>query len=395
MKKYLMIFAAALTALVSCSKDNYIAGPGGSGSGGSSSEEEQTTEIADKIDGRVALAYCTYYGTRIPDCRYITNINYGFAELYVVNGVYKGFKLQGAYDKNTNPETRFSKIVALKKQYPDLKISISFTHTVANYDNSQGGGFSAMAKTEEGRKAFAKDCLAFLNKWGIDGIDIDWEFPGLSWSGHACDTEVDVENFTLLMKQLRETLGSRYLLTYAGYVMDKKSDSSGNRYIDIKAVEPYVDFVNIMTYDIASGAEGQHQSPLKKASNYWDCDRAVKAYLNAGVPASKLVLGIPFYARHAWDNSDGYKGCVDYDDFGTEFPTSKGFKIDNWDSEGQVPYVTKDGKYWAGYDNVRSIGIKADWIREKGMMGLMYWDYGADDSQGTLRNAVWNSVMKK
>ena len=71
-----------------------------------------------------------------------------------------------------------------------------------------------------------------------------------------------------------------------------------------------------------------------------------------------------------------------------------GFKVDNWDDKGLVPYVTKDGKMWAGYDNPKSIGLKAEKILSMGMKGLMFWDYDADDSAGTLRNAVWNSVMK-
>ncbi len=88
---------------------------------------------------------------------------------------------------------------------------------------------------------------------GIDGIDMDWEFPGLSWSGdpNAYDATVDVANHVLLMRQLRETLGTQYLLTYAGYCMDKQPITGGWRYIDIAAVAPpYVDFVNIMTYDL-------------------------------------------------------------------------------------------------------------------------------------------------
>ena len=65
-----------------------------------------------------------------------------------------------------------------------------------------------MAKSETDRKKFAQDCLDFCKKWGIDGIDIDWEFPGLSWDKSvANDTSCDVENYTLLMAQLRETLG--------------------------------------------------------------------------------------------------------------------------------------------------------------------------------------------
>ena len=378
----LLTFALAAMLAFSCTEDPYQAGPGGDGT-----SDGSTVSRAERKEGRIALGYCTYYGSATLDPAVLTHINYAFAELYVRDGKYVGFKLQGN-------ESRFQQIVNVKKQHPELKLCLSFSHTVANSDNYQAGGFSVMSSTEEGRKAFAEDCLAFVRKWGIDGIDIDWEFPGISWSGHACDPAHDVENYTLLMKQLRATLGNQYLLTYAGYVMNVQGTPDNGRFIDIAAVDPYVDFVNIMTYDIAAGSEGQHQSAWKRPDYYWDCVRAIDAYLSAGVSPSKLVLGIPFYARHAWDNSDGYKGCVDYGKFATEYPASKGFKIDNWDEKGQVPYITKDGKMWAGYDNPKSIGLKAENILKMGMKGFMYWDYDADDSAGTLRNAVWNAIMK-
>ena len=375
MKKLFTLMALAVAVLfVGCEGDDYQRGQT------SGDDTEQTNDLLPAKDGRVAIAYVTYYGKAIPDPMLMTHINYAFAELYVKDGVYKGFKLQGSED-------RFRQVVALKKKNPNLKISLSFSHTVTNDDNSQGGGFSALAKSDEYRKAFAKDCRDFCSKWGIDGIDIDWEFPGLSWSGHACDPAVDVENHVLLMKQLRETLGTRYLLTYAGYVKDVTESDGGRRYIDIAAVDPYVDFVNVMTYDM--DAAPHHQSALRDKSAYVDCERAIKAYTDAGVAASKLVLGIPFYGRISFDKSPG---AIDYNKI--ILLDKNDYKIDNWDSDANVPYVTYKGTYYCGYDNEKSIAIKGDWIRSLGMKGMMYWDYNADDNQHTLCKAVWQAVMK-
>lgn len=369
----MMAMLAAL-AFVGCSEDPYQKGQS------SGSEEEEVEELLPAKDGRVVIAYVTYYGKAIPDPTLMTNINYAFAELYVKDGVYQGFKLQGN-------EERFRQVVALKKKNPKLKISLSFSHTVSNSDNSQGGGFSAMAKSDTYRKAFAKDCRDFCSKWGIDGIDIDWEFPGLSWSGHACDPSVDVENHVLLMKQLRETLGTRYMLTYAGYVKDVTAATGGRRYIDIAAVDPYVDFVNVMTYDMDEAPN--HQSALRDKSAYYDCERAIKSYTDAGVSPSKLVLGIPFYGRHSFDSSPS---AIDYNKI--ILLDKSIYKIDNWDSNASVPYVTENGKYYCGYDDPKSIAIKGDWIRSLGLKGMMYWDYNADDNQHTLCKAVWQATMK-
>ena len=375
MKRFFAIVAIATAMMIaSCSEDPYQSGIQSGG------ENDESEELLPAKDGRVAIAYVTYYGKAIPDPMLMTHINYAFAELYVKDGVYKGFKLQGNED-------RFRQVVALKKKNPNLKISLSFSHTVTNDDNSQGGGFSALAKSDEYRKAFAKDCRDFCSKWGIDGIDIDWEFPGLSWSGHACDPSVDVENHVLLMKQLRETLGTRYMLTYAGYVKNVIETDEGRKYIDIAAVDPYVDFVNVMTYDM--DAAPHHQSALRDKSAYVDCERAIKAYTDAGVAASKLVLGIPFYGRISFDKSPG---AIDYNKI--ILLDKNDYKIDNWDSDANVPYVTYKGTYYCGYDNEKSIAIKGDWIRSLGMKGMMYWDYNADDNQHTLCKAVWQAVMK-
>ena len=238
------------------------------------------------------------------------------------------------------------------------------------------------------RKQFAQDCKAFVSSEGIDGIDIDWEFPGMTFSSNAYDELVDVENFTLLMKDLRAALGQSTLLTYAGYCMDKRPQGEGYKYIDVKAVDPYVDYVNIMAYDLVDAP--QHQSALNKPSNYWDCQRSVDEYLNAGVSADKLVLGIPFYGRADFNAG----GSINYRDI-LNLSKDDGYVIENWDTEGNVPYVTKNGSFYCGYDNPRSIAAKGEWILKNGMKGMMFWDYEGDDTMGTLRKALWNAVMKK
>lgn len=342
---------------------------------------EPDVALNPRIEGRHATAYVTYYGSLIPDPEAMTHINYAFAELYVRDGVYQGFKVQGNL-------SRFEQIASLKNENPDLKICLSFSHTVANNDNKQDGGFSAMCKSEAGRRAFAEDCLAFLKKYNLDGVDLDWEFPGLSWSGAACDPSCDTDNYVLLVKQLRETLGTSYTISYAGYCSDKTSVSGGYRYVDIKGMDPYVDYVNIMAYDLDEAPH--HHSALNDTRAYKDCNRAVNAYLSAGVQPDKLVLGLPFYGRHSFSTSPtaiSYKKILQLDRYQ--------YRRNQWDDKASCPFVaTMGGAFYCGYDNPRSIGLKGAWVREKGMLGLMYWEYDQDDAKGTLRKAVWNAVMQ-
>lgn len=372
LRYYLMAAAAAMIiGFVSCHDDDYQKSikP-------APDEGNDDTELAEAVDGRIVLGYATYYGAKLPNPSLVTHINYAFAEVYVKDGVYQGFKLRN--------EDTFDKVVALKKVNPKLKVLLSFNNNVENSDNVLDKGFSAIAASDQGRTDFAKDCLDFVRQKGIDGIDMDWEFPGMTWGSDYFDPINDVDNFTLLMEQLRATLGNNYLLTYAGYVMDVSVNDAGEKkYIDVAAVEPYVDFVNLMTYDIDAGTKPQN---ALTSSKVWDITKTVNVYLNAGYPASKLVIGLPFYVRHSF----GSGGTVHYRDLES---LGAGYKTDNWDSEAQVPYVSLNGTYWGSYDDERSIGIKGKWAVEKGLAGLMYWEASEDDALYTLSKAAWNAVM--
>ncbi len=385
MRKLLTLALAFLTlAFVACGDDDPIPEPQPEPTPDKEQQQEDKfypDELYPAVDGRVVVSYVTYYGSAIPDVRYMTHINYAFAELVEEDGVYQSFKLKGK-------ESRFKQIVDLKKKKPSLKILLSFAGGTSDdkyTPENKFGGFSAMTKSDTDRKKFAQDCLDFCKKWGIDGIDIDWEFPGLSWYDDVeYDTSCDVENYTLLMKQLRETLGNDYLLTYAGYVFDMSTlDDGGHRYIDIRAVDPYVDWVNIMTYNMTS----QAHSALNNPKLWVDCKRAVKHYTEKGIAASKLVLGVPFFGdgEVTWT----YKSIIAKD--------KTKYKIDNWDAASSVPYVTEiaTGKRLCAYDNPKSIVMKGDFARGSGLKGMMSWEYDQDDAKLTLNKAMWQATMKK
>lgn len=336
---------------------------------------DTTGELIPRENDNIVLAYVTYYGAdrdrrkidKSPaayDC--VTHINYAFCELYVRDSVYQKFALQGS-------ESRFREVLQLKEKNPNLKILVSFTHCVDNDDNFQAGGFSVMSADSAQRRHFAEDCLAFCQKWGIDGIDIDWEFPTISWSGHACSPE-DSKNYTLLMKQLRETLGSDYLLTYAGY-------PENNGWIDNMAVEPYVDWVNVMCYDLCS-APSPHNAI--QCSGYWDIRRTLQDYQKVGYPMNKLVLGIPFYGRHDWGDGEYH-----YSKILTLTSNQPSVYSIAWNDTWKVPYMKKNGAMFCSFDDPRSIRIKSDWVFEHGWRGLMYWEASGDDNNRSLARACW------
>lgn len=335
----------------------------------------RTDSLIPVDNDKIVLAYCAYYSSdRLPNPECVTHINYMGAEVYMPDSVYSCFKIKGQ-------ESRFKKVVALKKKNPNIKICLSFSHCVENGDNKQSGGFSVLSAHPEMRKQFAKDCRAFVEEWGIDGIDMDWEFPTVSYSGHHKDP-ADKANFTLLMKDLREALGNDYLLTYAADVM-------GERYIENNNIEPYVDYINVMCYDLCS-APSPHNA--MSCSGYWDIMRTYNSYVKNGYNMSKFVLGVPFYGRHTYDDGEWYYWKL------KSYTTSKSMSDiwkEYWSDTWKVPFVKKDGVFWCSFENERSIDLKGQWVNEKGLGGMMYWEASGDDSKYTLSHAVWNAMKTK
>jgi len=344
MKKIKMMMAAALGVLVSC---------------GSVKSGEEV--VAASRESKVVVAYVTSWSEVMPDPQYMTHINYAFGH---VNESFNGVKIDN--------EERLRQIVDLRKQKPELKVLLS----IGGWGS---GRFSEMAANDEYRRAFAADCDRVVKEFALDGIDIDWEYPTSSMANISSSPD-DTENFTLLMQDIRAAIGNEKELTLATV--------ASARYIDFKAILPSVDFVNIMAYDMASAPK--HHSALYPSGHSGDItsDGAVTAHLKAGVPPSKLVMGMPFYGR----GGDGYPSFQDYNKVGN---TDTQY-TEKWDEVAQVPYLAdKNDTLVFGFENPRSLAIKCQYILDKDLLGGMYWDYSGDNEQGDLRRTVAENLLGK
>lgn len=336
--------AAALGVLVSC---------------GSVKSGEEV--VAASRDSKVVVAYVTSWSEVMPDPQYMTHINYAFGH---VNESFNGVKIDN--------EERLRQIVDLRKQKPELKVLLS----IGGWGS---GRFSEMAANDEYRRAFAADCDRVVKEFALDGIDIDWEYPTSSMANISSSPD-DTENFTLLMQDIRAAIGNEKELTLATV--------ASARYIDFKAILPSVDFVNIMAYDMASAPK--YHSALYPSGHSGDItsDGAVTAHLKAGVPPSKLVMGMPFYGR----GGDGYPSFQDYNKVGN---TDTQY-TEKWDEVAQVPYLAdKNDTLVFGFENPRSLAIKCQYILDKDLLGGMYWDYSGDNEQGDLRRTVAENLLGK
>ena len=300
---------------------------------------------------RVVVAYVTSWTQTIPDPTVMTHINYAFGH---VNDSFDGVRID-------NPD-RLRMIVDLKKQNPKLRVLLS----VGGWGS---GRFSEMAASDKNRLLFAKDCRRVVDDFGLDGIDIDWEYPTQSSAGISSSPD-DTKHFTLLMRDLRKELGNK-LLTCA-------TIASGE-YIDFRSCISYIDMVNVMSYDM--GNPPYHHSALypSEITNWMTTSAAIEAHLKAGVPCEKLVMGMPLYGR----GKQGYT---------TEPDSTKGV-TERWHEQSMVPYlVDAQGNLVMGFENERSIGIKCQYIIDHRLRGGMYWEYG-DEHQEKLRNTICRILM--
>lgn len=308
----------------------------------------------------VVLAYVTSWTNDVPDPTFLTHINYAFGH---VNEEFNGVRIDN--------EERLKLIVGLKEKKPELKVLLS----IGGWGS---GRFSEMAADEIHRRSFSADCQRIVKQFDLDGIDLDWEYPTSSLARISSSPD-DMGNFTLLVRNIREEIGIDKLLTFAS--------SANARYVDFRAVEPYLDFVNIMTYDLNNPSNDPypyHNAGLYRSEHTWSLsvDEAIIAHIDSGMPPNKLTLGIPFGGK-------GLRG-VRFGNIDSQIDYSK-----QWDENAKAAYLADaNGNFVHSYEEPRAIALKCEYLHDKGLLGAMFWQYSADDSLGTLRKAVYNGVMK-
>lgn len=262
--------------------------------------------------------------------------------------------------------------------------------SVGGWEDS--GNFSEVAGTEAGRIRFAHSCLQQIRTYGFDGIDIDWEYPG--YADHR-GRPVDKENFTLLLRVLKDSLDNfgdlmqrRYLLTAAF-----PANGSVMANYDMESIAVLLDELNIMTYDFCGPWDSLsgHNAPLyapSEADSLRNVDAAFKLFTHTlKVPSEKINLGVPFYghsftnctslfSRHSGADTLHFskEGMFYYD-----VVPLLGECTRTWDDKAKVPYlICNSWKTLISYDDPESIGYKARYVLDNRARGLIIWEITGD-----------------
>ncbi len=310
--------------------------------------------------------------------------------------------------------SNFAALAELKKAHPHLRTLISIGGWGA-------GGFSDAALTEASRKRLVDSCMAlFFEKYAgsFDGVDIDWEFPVSGGPSELAHRPQDRANMTKLAQAFRVALDARgrkrgqpMLLTAALAAGRLQTDGPYDpaASYDLPALAKVFDFINLMSYDMGTGFSAVstfnaplHEvpgDPLAPELRRWNnVAGAVQYYREHGVPADKLVLGVPFYGRGfkvTGDAPDGlyqpYSAPADAGDWRVikaRYLDQPGW-TKHWQPQAQSPWLYNAGKkIFISYEDPRSIGLRAQFAREQGLAGVFMWELTGDDEQASLLNAM-------
>jgi chitinase len=309
----------------------------------------------------------------------------------------------------------FNQLRKLKQLYPHIRVLLSI------------GGWTESARFSdaalpENRAAFVTSCIdkfilgnlaPGVSAAGVfDGLDIDWEYPGRC--GATCDYRAeDGVNFTALLQEFRSQLDQAEALIGAAsgsapellLTIAAPASTYNAEPLDIAAIHPYLDWMNLMTYDFHGSWESDgptnHHAHLFPTScdgpdDTWTA-KSVATYLDAGVPSGKLLVGIPFYGR-GWRGvaavNDGFcqaargvprgtyeKGVDDYAVLATESKPSY------YDAEAGAHWTFDGQEFWT-FDDPQTLQWKVDFIRSEDLRGTMFWEMSGDSDTGELIRAL-------
>ncbi|WP_332912802.1 glycoside hydrolase family 18 protein [Algoriphagus boritolerans] len=264
-------------------------------------------------------------------------------------------------------------------------------------------GFSDAVLTAERRKKLTDSGIAFLQKYKLDGLDFDWEYPALQGDNNVVRPE-DKENFVAMLKSFREALDSlssvddkHYLSTIASGGFRKYLELN-----DLKEAQKYLDFVNIMAYDFYTAGDsvtGHHANLYPSGAKGRSAQTTVEEHIEFGVPASKLVLGVPFYGRMWKSVNPQDNGLFQSGKFEMGIPYQQVFALSKnsaysrfWDVKAGAPYLfsLKDSTYIT-YEDAESIGLKMKFVKENGLAGAMFWEM-SEDNTGALLDALHEAL---
>jgi len=300
--------------------------------------------------------------------------------------------------------------VGLKKMNSKVKVLLA----LGGWNDSAGDKYSRLVNNSTAREKFVKSILSFLKKYKFDGLDLDWEYPKCWQTACTKGPDSDKKAFAQLTKELKDAFKPHNLLLTAAVSPSMKVIDQG---YEVPTLAENLDYINLMAYDYHGAWEkfASHHSPIypRVESKEFDpndhefnVNTSVSHWLKLGMPAKKIILGVPFYGRSFYleKPADSYKtfGFGEKARSGGEaglftrekgylayYEICKGLKDKSWtkhrDHQSKLAFATKSNQ-WVGYDDIQAMREKSEFIIRRKLGGAMVWAVDLDDFRGICCN---------
>jgi len=257
--------------------------------------------------------------------------------------------------------------------------------------------FSSMASTSTSRANFISQAIRYCDTFQWDGVDLDWEYPGAV--DRSCGP-ADVANFQSLLSEFRTAIQQHAKQTGKTLLLTLAAPAAPANIANFKpgASAAFVDWINLMSYDFHGDWDGKtgFNTPMTDSSGaQFSVTQSVQNYLNAGVPPSKLVVGMATYGRSfalssascavgTVANSGGAQSCTNTPGTLAYYEAASYLKLPGtqslFDATTQSTYACNlDTNMWISYDDVKSLSYKMALVNKLGLAGGMVWTLDFDD----------------
>ncbi|KAI0467970.1 glycosyl hydrolases family 18-domain-containing protein [Xylaria cf. heliscus] len=280
----------------------------------------------------------------------------------------------------------FSPFTALKEKYNGLQTWVSVGGWSFTDPGPTQEAFSTMTSTSANRAKFIQALVKFMNQYGFDGIDLDWEYPQADDRGGQAG---DMANYVLLAKEIKAGIGKK------GLSMTLPTSFWYLQHFDVNSLQNYVDWFNFMSYDLHGtwDADSKFIGPLLAPhTNLTEIDMGLDLLWRAGVQPDKVVLGLAWYGRSftlkdpSCNTPNGIClfnggakagpctdtiGILDYQEISDVVINNNLNPV--WDKEAGVKWITWDTNQWISYDDQDTFQQKKDFASNRCLGGLMIW----------------------
>ncbi|KAH7040899.1 chitinase [Microdochium trichocladiopsis] len=302
---------------------------------------------------------------------------------------------------------RYKRVTALKAGQPGLQVWIAIGGWAMNDPGPYRTTFSDLAKSTAAQDVFFESLLTFMTNNGFDGVDLDWEYPMAEDRGGIPE---DFDNYVTFCRRLRERLNSSGRAW--GITMTLPASYWYLRGFNLKELEPYLDWFNIMTYDIHGVWDSTVHSIGSFAyahTNLTEIDLGLNLLWRNNVNPDRVVMGLGFYGRSFTmkDANCMAAGCpfasgaangTCTDTAGVlsaaeihDIVENRGATV-TFDPVAACKIATWGDRQWVSWDDAETLKLKIDHANERCLGGTMVWAIDLDD--GTLIEALGANIKR-